>query len=77
MDELKQRKQPKRMSAAEEEKGEALNHFRNHLNSHTTPKKVNAFATPGGSGMYSSLIGSSAFASGQQMSPDSQMKDIT
>ena len=49
MDELKQRKQPKRMSAAEKEKGEALNHFSNHDNSHTTPKKVNAFMTPGGS----------------------------
>ena len=51
MDELKQRKQPKRMSAAEEEKGEALNQFSDHLDGHTTPKRVKAFTTPGTSAM--------------------------
>ena len=51
VDELKQRKQPKRMSAAEEEKGEARNFFSDHIDDYTTPKKVNAFATPYGSAM--------------------------
>ena len=51
MDELKQRKQPKRMSAAEEEKGEVRNFYTDNINDHMTPKKVNAFATPYGSAM--------------------------